>query len=65
MARTPIVVDCKTIGTSVLLSEEADRQVQPLAAAIDASCAAGSRMTVQKFLDEHQGQLYLPLRLSA
>lgn len=65
MARPPVAVDRKTIRSSVLLPENVHRQVQALADANDVSCAWVFRMAVQRFLDEHQGQLELPLRLSA
>jgi hypothetical protein len=65
MARTPIALDRKTIRTSVLLPENVHRQVQALADANDVSCAWVLRMAVQRFLDEQQGHLELPLRLCA
>lgn len=64
MARSPIAPDGKTVRTSVMLPEGVHLQVQALADANHVSSAWVIRMAVQRFLDEHQGQLELPLRLS-
>jgi predicted transcriptional regulator len=48
-----------------MLPEDAHLQVQALADANHVSSAWVIRMAVQRFLDEQQGQLQLPLRLSA
>ena len=55
----------KAIRTSVILPEEARAQVEALAAANDVSAAWVMRHAILKFLDEHEGQRELPLRLSA
>jgi hypothetical protein len=65
MAHSPIVPERKTVRTSVMLPEDAHLQLQILANANRVSSAWVIRMAVQRFLDEHQGQLELPLRLSA
>jgi hypothetical protein len=65
MARTLISHDRKTVRTSVMLPEDAHLQVQALADANQVSTAWVIRAAVQRFLDEHQGQLELPLRFSA
>lgn len=65
MARLPIVPDRKTVRTSVMLPEDVHFQVQTLADANHVSSAWVIRMAVQRFLDEHQGQLELPLRMPA
>lgn len=65
MARPPIAPDRKTVRTSVMLPEDVHFQVQALADANHVSSAWVIRMAVQRFLDEHQGQLQLPLRMSA
>ena len=62
MARTPIASDRKSIRTSVMLTEDAHLQIQALADANHVSAAWVIRMAVQRFLDEYQGQLELPLR---
>lgn len=64
MARTP-VSDRKTVRTSVILSEDIHLQVQMLADANHVSSAWIIRMAIQRFLDEHQGQLELPLHPAA
>lgn len=64
MARPPIAPDRKTVRTSVMLPEDVHFQVQGLADANHVSSAWVIRMAVQRFLEEHQGQLELPLRLS-
>lgn len=48
-----------------MLPEDAHLQVQALADANHVSAAWVIRAAVQRFLDEYQGQLELPLRLSA
>lgn len=64
MARSPLVAhDRKTVRTSVMLPEDAHLQVLALADANRVSSAWVIRMAVQRFLDENQGQLELPLRL--
>ncbi len=65
MARSPIAPDRKTVRTSVMLAEGAHLRVQALADANHVSAAWVIRMAVQRFLDEHQGQLELPLRSSS
>jgi predicted DNA-binding protein len=65
MARMSIAPDRKTVRTSVLLPEDTHFQVQALADANHVSSAWIVRMAIQRFLDEHQGQLELPLRLPA
>ena len=47
-----------------MLPEDIHLQVQALADANHVSSAWVIRMAVQRFLDEYQGQLELPLRLS-
>ncbi|MDM5087918.1 hypothetical protein OB947_03195 [Aeromonas bestiarum] len=47
-----------------MLPEDVHFQIQALADANQVSSAWIIRMAVQRFLDEHQGQLELPLRLS-
>lgn len=63
MARSPIAPDGKTVRTSVMLPEDTHLQVQALADANHVSSAWIIRMAVQRFLEENQGQLALPLRL--
>lgn len=65
MARSPVASDRKSVRTSVTLPEDALFQVQALADANHVSSAWVIRMAVQRFLDEHHGQLELPLRLSS
>lgn len=65
MARSPIAPDGKTVRTSVMLPEDTHLQVQALADANHVSSAWVIRMAVQRFLEETQGQLALPLRLPA
>jgi len=48
-----------------MLPEGAHLRVQALADANHVSAAWVIRMAIQRFLDEHQGQLELPLRLSS
>ncbi|NWE26816.1 ribbon-helix-helix protein, CopG family [Pseudomonas gingeri] len=64
MARSPIAPDKKTIRTSVMLPEDVHSQIQALADSNDVSSAWVIRMALQRFLDDYQGQLELPLRLS-
>lgn len=64
MARSPTTPDRKTVRTSVMLPEDVHFQVQALADANQVSSAWIIRMAVQRFLEEHHGQLELPLRLS-
>lgn len=64
MARSPIAPDRKSVRTSVMLPEDVHFQIQALADANQVSSAWIIRMAVQRFLDEYQGQLELPLRLS-
>lgn len=64
MARTP-ASDRKTVRTSVILPEDIHLQVQVLADANHVSSAWVIRMAIQRFLDEYQGQLELPLHLAA
>lgn len=64
MARTSIAPDGKTVRTSVILPEDVHLQVQALADSNHVSSAWVIRMAVQRFLEEHQGQLELPLRLA-
>ena len=64
MARSHVAPDRKTVRTSVMLPEDAHLQIQALADANHVSTAWIIRMAVQRFLDEYQGQLELPLRLS-
>lgn len=65
MARSPTAPDRKTVRTSVMLPEDVHLQVQALAEANHVSSAWVIRMAVQRFLDEYQGQLELPLRLTS
>ena len=65
MARNPIAPDGKTVRTSIVLPEEAHLQVQALADANHVSSAWIIRMAIQRFLEENQGQMILPLRLPA
>jgi len=64
MARSPITPDKKTVRTSVMLPEDVHSQIQALADSNDVSTAWVIRMALQRFLDDCQGQLELPLRLS-
>ncbi|MBV6808702.1 ribbon-helix-helix domain-containing protein [Xanthomonas campestris pv. pennamericanum] len=64
MARPSIAPDRKTVRTSVMLPEEVHLQIQALADTNQVSSAWVIRMAVQRFLDEFQGQLELPLRIS-
>lgn len=64
MARPPIAPDRKTVRTSVLLTEDVHSHVQALADSNHVSSAWVIRMAIQRFLDEYDGQLELPLRLS-
>jgi predicted transcriptional regulator len=48
-----------------MLPEDVHLQVQALADSNHVSSAWVIRMALQRFLDEYQGQLELPLRLSA
>lgn len=64
MARSPATTGRKTVRTSVILPEDAHLQVQALADANNVSSAWVIRMAIQRFLNEYQGQLELPLRLS-
>jgi predicted DNA-binding protein len=63
MARNPIAPDGKTVRTSIVLPEDAHLQVQALADANHVSSAWIIRMAIQRFLEENQGQMILPLRL--
>lgn len=65
MARSSIAPDRKTVRTSVVLPEDVHLQVQVLADSNHVSSAWVIRMAVQRFLEEHHGQLELPFRLSA
>jgi|GEM_PF-5029924 len=65
MARNPIAPDGKTVRTSIMLPEDAHLQVQALADANHVSSAWIIRMAIQRFLEENQGQMILPLRLPA
>lgn len=49
----------------MLLPETIHTQIQSMADANQVSSAWIIRVAVQRFLDEYQGQLELPLRLSA
>jgi hypothetical protein len=62
MARTPITPDGKSIRTSVVLPENTHLQIQAMAGANCVSSAWIIRLAVQRFLEENQGQLTLPLR---
>lgn len=53
----------KTVRTSVLLPEEAYARIQRLAETNDVSTAWVIRHALLKFLDNHEGQAELPLRL--
>ena len=53
------------IRTSVILPEDARAQIETLAAANDVSAAWVMRHAILKFLEEHNGQRELPLRLAA
>lgn len=64
MARPSIAPDRKTVRTSVMLPEDVYSHVQMLADSNQVSSAWVIRMAVQRFLDEYEGQLELPLRLS-
>ena len=64
MARPSITPDRKTVRTSVMLPEDLHSQVQVLADSNQVSSAWVIRIAVKRFLDEYQGQLELPLRLS-
>lgn len=64
MARSPLASDRKSVRTSVMLPEGVHSKVQALADSNQVSSAWVIRMAVQRFLDEHQGQLELPLLLS-
>jgi predicted transcriptional regulator len=55
----------KAVRTSVILPEEARSRVDALAAANHVSAAWVMRHAILKFLDEHEGQRELPLRLPA
>lgn len=63
MSRTPIAPDGKRIRTSVMLPEDTHLQIQAMADANQVSAAWIIRMAVQRFLEENQGQLALPLRV--
>ncbi|MEH6433843.1 CopG family transcriptional regulator [Massilia sp. DD77] len=62
MARTPIAPDGRRIRTSVVLPEDTHLQIQAMADANQVSAAWVIRMAVQRFLEDNQGQLNLPLR---
>lgn len=62
MARTPIARDGRSVRTSLVLPEDTHMQVQAMADANHVSAAWIIRMAVQRFLEENQGQLTLPLR---
>jgi predicted transcriptional regulator len=53
---------CKSIRTSVILSEGVRSRIQALAEANDVSAAWVIRQAILKFLDERRGQTELPLR---
>jgi Ribbon-helix-helix protein, copG family. len=53
----------KTVRTSVLLPEEAYARIQRLAETNDVSTAWVIRHALLKFLDSHEDQTELPLRL--
>jgi predicted transcriptional regulator len=55
----------KAVRTSVILPEEARSRVDALATANHVSAAWVMRHAILKFLDEHEGQRELPLRLPA
>jgi len=52
------------VRTTVLLPEETAARLRALADASGVSTAWVVRQAVQKFLDEHEGQTELPLRLA-
>lgn len=54
----------KSVLTSVILSEDAHARLRALADANDVSAAWVIRAAVLRFLEEHGGQMELPLRLS-
>lgn len=62
MARPPIAPDGRRIRTSVVLPEDTHLQIQAMADANQVSAAWIIRMAVQRFLEENQGQMALPLR---
>jgi hypothetical protein len=62
MSRPPISPDGKRIRTSVMLREDTHLQIQAMADANQVSAAWIIRMAVQRFLEENQGQMALPLR---
>jgi len=62
MARPPIAPDGRSIRTSVVLAEDTHLQIQAMADANQVSAAWIIRMAVQRFLEENQGQMALPLR---
>lgn len=62
MARTPIAPDGRRIRTSVILPEDTHLQIQAMADANQVSAAWIIRLAVQRFLEENQGQMTLPLR---
>jgi predicted transcriptional regulator len=62
MARTPIDPDGRSVRTSVVLPEDTHIRIQAMADANHVSAAWIIRMAVQRFLEENQGQLTLPLR---
>ena len=53
----------KTIRTSVLPREGADAHIERLAERNDVSTAGVIRHAIQRFLDSHEDQAELPLRL--
>lgn len=55
----------KSVRTSVLLPEETHSRLQDLATANDVSAAWVIRQAILRFLDEHSGQVALPLRRRA
>lgn len=55
----------KVVRTSVILPEEARSRVDALAAANHVSAAWVMRQAILQFLEEHEGQRELPLRLPA
>lgn len=52
------------VRTTVLLPEDSAARLKALADASGVSTAWVVRQAVQKFLDEHEGQTELPLRLA-
>ncbi|WP_200944021.1 CopG family transcriptional regulator [Lysobacter sp. Root604] len=64
MNRSSVAPDRKSIRTSVMLPEGAHLQIQALADANQVSSAWIIRMAIHRFLDQHQGQLELPLMRS-